>query len=848
MLGLFSLFTPSFYYIKKILKINKNFFVTFKCLTLIAISVILKKGGIMKTNRILFVSMLIIFASTYGAIPTFYEHNKFLLASPGAMYVGLYGYDNPALLTYLHQFDLAFIWSDQTNNWNDFDDWMILTGIPNLGFTISHKESPAGSINRYNLSLGMGDKRQNLGIGYEWSNNDTNILKIGSLTRPVKYLSMGVVGSFASSKGDREVYFDIGFRPLGNEKITFFTDWAIHRGIDIKDSPWSTGLVIEPLSGIRITARYFNDRSITMGINFSFGRTGFFTQSHFDSNQKYQYNTYGIRLGAYDRNIFESFINKNKNYLELDLQGELKYQRYLLFDKSKTLLSVIKLIEVAKNDPTISGIAINLSGMNISAEMVWELREKLKDFKSRNKHIVVYIDEAGLLDYYLASIADRIVIDPQGGINLQGLLMGRIYFKNALDKLGIGVDEWRYFKYKSAAETFSRDKMSEADREQRQAIIDDIYHTIKNDICLARGFTDERFEQLINTEYSFLPKDAIEKNLVDTLGRWDEVKEIVKSIEGKKKKFVDNHTLTYYHLPKDNYWGDKPKIAVIYGLGECAMDTGIKARSLVKDIEWVTERKDIKAVVFRVDSPGGSALASDIIAEAIKKCQKKKPVIVSQGAVAGSGGYWLSMNGDKIVASPFTITGSIGVIGLWLYNKELKEKLGFSTDFVKAGEHADLGFGFTYPFLGQLPDRNLTESEKQRMENLIKSLYKEFVTKVAEGRNKTPDEIENIAQGRVWSGIKGKEIGLVDVIGGIETAIMTAKENAHIPENEDITLIELPKPQPFAPDLFQPKIINTNKEYKEFIRYLQFLTEHNGEALLIMPIEDFMLKTENYLK
>ncbi len=251
---------------------------------------------------------------------------------------------------------------------------------------------------------------------------------------------------------------------------------------------------------------------------------------------------------------------------------------------------------------------------------------------------------------------------------------------------------------------------------------------------------------------------------------------------------------------------------------------------------------------FRVDSPGGSALASDIVAEALTKCQKKKPVIVSQGAVAGSGGYWLSMYGDKIVASPFTITGSIGVIGLWLYNKDFKERLGLSTDFVKAGEHADLGFGFTYPFLGQLPDRNLTESEKQKMEESIKSLYQEFVPKVARGRNKNTAEIEEIAQGRVWSGIRGKEIGLVDTVGGIETAIMIAKEKAHVPYNEDITIIELPKPQPIAPDLFQPKIIGTNEEYAEFIKYLQFLTEHNGQALLIMPLESFMQGKKSYLK
>ncbi len=801
----------------------------------------------MKNYRILFSMLLIAIVFSYGAMPTFYEHNKFLLASPGALYVGLYGYDNPALLTYLHQFDLAFICSDQIGDWNDFNEWMVLTGIPNLGFTINRKKLPTKNLNSYNLALALGNKKHSLGIGYEWSDSDANILKIGSLSRPVRYLSIGITGSFASSGGDREIYFDLGLRPRGDEKITFFTDCAIHKGIELKESFWSAGLAIEPLPGFRITARYFNDRSITLGINFSLGRTGLIIQSHFNSNQKYQYNTYGIRLGAYDRNIFRSLGKKN-NYLELNLNGTLKYQRYLLFDKSNTLLSVIKTIEFAKNDPAITGIAINLSGLDISAEMIWELREKLRDFKSRNKHIVVYIDEAEIMDYYLASIADRIVIDPQGGINLQGLLMGRVYFKNALNKLGIEVDEWRYFKYKSAAETFSRDRMSEADREQRQAIIDDIYYTIKNDICLARGFTGEKFEQLVNELTFFLPKDAIEENLVDTVGRWNEVKEITKRLEGKNIKFVDKASLTCHQLPKDNYWGEKPKIAVIYGLGECAMDTGIKARSLIKDIEWTTERKDIKAVVFRVDSPGGSALASDIVAEAIKKCQKKKPVIVSQGGVAGSGGYWLSMYGDTIVAAPFTITGSIGVIGLWLYNKDLNERLGLSTDFVKAGEHADLGFGFTYPFLGQLPDRNLTESEKKKMEISIKSLYQEFVIKVAKGRKKKTEEIEEIAQGRIWSGIKSKEIGLVDIIGGIETAIMIAKEKAHIPPDEDVTIIELPKPQLIAPNLFQPKIIHTNKEYAEFIKYLQFLAEHNGDALVIMPLEDFMPSKNTYLK
>ncbi len=478
--------------------------------------------------------------------------------------------------------------------------------------------------------------------------------------------------------------------------------------------------------------------------------------------------------------------------------------------------------------------------MEINIELLWELREKLKDFKSAEKHIVVYVDEAEMFTYYLASIADHIVIDPEGMITLPGLLMGRMYFKNTLDKLGIGVDEWRFFKYKSAAEALSRDKMSDADREQRQLIVDNFYNTIKTDICTSRNFAPEYFDALVNQEAIFLPQDALEKKLVDKIGRWDDVKEVVKSLEGKKRSFISAKDLEYYQLPKDNYWGEKPKIAIIYGIGECAMDTGIKARSLVKDFEWVTNRKDIKAVVFRVDSPGGSALASDIIAEAVKKCQKKKPVIVTQGLVAGSGGYWLSMYGDTIVASPLTITGSIGVIGVWLYNKDLKERLGFSTDLVKRGEHADLGFGFVFPILGQLPDRNLNDVEKQKMEALIKTLYKKFVFKVATGRNLKTEQVEEIAQGRVWSGTSGKDIGLVDTLGGMATAIAIAKEKAGILRDAEVTIIELPKPQVLSPNLFQPKFLQVNDEYLEFLRYLSFCAEHNGKALPIMSVDDIL--------
>jgi protease-4 len=273
------------------------------------------------------------------------------------------------------------------------------------------------------------------------------------------------------------------------------------------------------------------------------------------------------------------------------------------------------------------------------------------------------------------------------------------------------------------------------------------------------------------------------------------------------------------------------------------MDQGITARKLVKDFEAAADNSKVKAIVLRIDSPGGDALASDYIAEAMKKAKGKKPIIVSQGFVAASGGYWLSMYADTIVASPRTITGSIGVIGGWIYNKGLKETLGMSTDFVKAGMHADIGFGITLPLVGvQIPDRNLTSEERAVAETSIKTMYKEFVEKVSLGRKKKEGDIEPIAQGRVWSGLDGKQNGLVDVLGGLETAINIAKERAGISKDHDITIVEMPEKGLLDFSRFMPKLfgIETKIASDPTVELLKFRIQHNGEPLPMLPIEDLV--------
>jgi protease-4 len=412
---------------------------------------------------------------------------------------------------------------------------------------------------------------------------------------------------------------------------------------------------------------------------------GLTTQSHFDKNGNQSFNTYGIRVGAYDRHPF-SFLSEEKKYVELNLKGRISYRKYRFFDDSQTLFELIEQIEAAKNDKSISGIVINTSGMRVNREMIWEVREELKDFKSAGKKVVVYIDRVGLDELHLASVADNVVLDPFGNLFLDGFIWGRQYYKGTLEKLGIGFQEFRYFKYKSARETYANDKMSEADRVQLQEIVDDWYYEARKDICEGRKLTYEKFDDIIDNVVYVTPDNALKLGLVDTLARWDAIGDIVEELEGDDKDLINPGSLAKFKLPEDNYWGKKPMIAVIYAIGVCAMDEGIRARTLVKYVEKAVENKNIKAIILRVDSPGGGALASDFIAAALKKGKGKKPIIVSQGFVAGSGGYWLSMYGDTIVSAPSTITGSIGVIGAFFFNKSFKEKLGVSTDFVKRGE------------------------------------------------------------------------------------------------------------------------------------------------------------------
>ncbi len=774
---------------------------------------------------------------------SYYTRYDFLTAPPGLYDNGLSGFANPANLGRIKAPELRFHWSTDGTNAGSFQNWGLLYGSRHLSLGAVHQEYGTAKVTDYRLSLGFGSSTSAFGISYGWSTGDDellgreNVLTLATVDQYNKYLSLGFIGSLSMESSWSELVATLGIRPLGTSVLTVFADGAIEKDMKLKDAPWSAGAIVEPIEGINIVGRYFEDESFTVGLRVSLGTFGIGGQSYYDKRQQLSRYSYFVRTGGLQRSFLTERTQKNTRYLPVSLTGVVGYNKYVLFDdKTLRLMDILTNIRNAVDDPRVSAIAVNLSGMRILPEHAWEIREELRHARKAGLKVIVFIDQVGMSMYHLASVADYIVLDPEGFMNVPGYLQGRTFFKGTIAKLGLGFDEWRFFKYKSAAETFSRSSMSEADALQRQNYIDDIYELAREEICRDRNLSYQQFDDIVNEQVIFLPEEAVAAHLVDTLARWSDKERIIKNVTGEALSRISSDNLLPVSLPAKT-WGPKPQVAVVYALGPCAMDNGIRARWLERVFKQLARSRSVKAVVFRVDSPGGDGMASDVVARAVKQCAEKKPVIISQGQVAASGGYWISMYGDTIVAAPNTITGSIGVIGGWVYDKGISNKLGMSSDYVKHGKHADLGFGIRLPYLGlTIPSRNLTTEEYDRMKETILAFYDRFVTKVAAGRGLPVDSIRKIAEGHWYSGTRGKTIGLVDEVGGLMTALAIALEKAGLSPEDEYDIVEIPKSKGLIN--ISKKLSPLSVEIKQdaVYQYLKMTTEHPGKPLpMLLP-------------
>ena len=454
---------------------------------------------------------------------------------------------------------------------------------------------------------------------------------------------------------------------------------------------------------------------------------------------------------------------------------------------------ILRNIEHAKTDPNIKGIYMELSSIPTSTATLQEIRDKLIEFKESGKFIVTYGESYSQSAYYMASIADKIILNPEGALDLHGMASQITFYKRLLDKLDVEMQIVRgpNNRFKSAVEPYFLDKMSEANREQMDKLLGTLWGQILQGISQSRNISVEQLNQIAdNLETYFDADKALEYGLVDNLYYKDQVLDELKGLTGSNKSINAVGNANYAKSYKDKNVS-KNEVAIIYASGQIYdgkgdETTNIYSENLSKTIRKAREDDNVKAIVLRVNSPGGSALASAIIGRELDLTKEVKPVIVSMGNYAASGGYWISAKGDYIFADPTTLTGSIGVFGTFPNAKGfLNDKVGLTFDVAKTNENAEFP-NFTEP---------LTEFQYSKLQEMVGQTYNDFTKRVAEGRNLRQTYVDSIGQGRVWAGADAIGLGLVDQLGDMEDAIAYAVQKAEL--GSDYKVTEWPKQKDF---------------------------------------------------
>jgi len=489
------------------------------------------------------------------------------------------------------------------------------------------------------------------------------------------------------------------------------------------------------------------------------------------------------------------------------------------------LKSVLNSIDAAAKDKRILAIYLDGSNGKLSSTgfaTLKEVRTALERFRATGKKIIAYNINIDKRDYYLSSVANQIFINPMGSIDINGFRSETMFFKNAFDKYGIGVEVVRVGKYKSFGETWSLDKFSPAARLETQQLLNNLWGEFKTSVGSSRQLTPESIQKMADDRGMFTAAQSIKNKLVDRMAYPDEILTELQKISGadrEDKTSFRRIDIEDYAEVANQKKSSSRKIGVIYAQGSIVSGEGssgqIGGDSLARQLRELRLDKDIKAVVLRVNSPGGSALASDIIQREVRLLHKEKPVVISMGDVAASGGYWISTYSNKIFAESNTITGSIGVIGINFNYQKLANKNGITWDVVKTSKLAG----------GNTITRPRTPQELAISQQMVDDVYDNFLNKVSESRKLPKQKVAEIAQGRVWSGIDAKKIGLVDDIGGLNDAIDYAAQTAKL--DEDWELEEYP-----ASEGWEEKLINQFAGSKE-VRSLQTQDPLSTELLKV---------------
>ncbi len=509
--------------------------------------------------------------------------------------------------------------------------------------------------------------------------------------------------------------------------------------------------------------------------------------------------------------------------------------------KSLGLNDVLANIHKAADDDHIKGIYLGADISPNSYASLEEIRNALIAFKKTGKFIISYAEIMDEHSYYVASVADKIYLNPSGEILLNGFSQQVFYIKGMLDKIGLQPELIRHGKYKAAGEPLIADKMSDDNRKQIESYMGSLYNHFLKNIAISLHKDLKDITEIVNKLMVQNPSDAVRLGMIDSVKYQDEVSGILKAKMGLgEKDKLELVSMSKYKNVSGNTSVSDNKIAILYCVGDIVSGKGddetMGSEKIAETLRKLREDDSYKAVVLRINSPGGSAMASDIIWREVVLCKEKKPVIVSMGNVAASGGYYIATPADVIVAEPNTITGSIGVFGLMINAKELlNDKLGIKIETVKFGEYSDLGS----------PDRPLNEGERKVIQNSIDRIYTDFVKRVSEGRHMSEAQVDSIAQGRVWSGFDAKQIGLIDKFGGLDKAVEIAAKKAKLKEYRRVNLPEMNDPfseiisrlNQSASTYFMKRELGSN-----YIQYLQVKKALKYQGMQMRMSYDFQIQ------
>ena len=514
----------------------------------------------------------------------------------------------------------------------------------------------------------------------------------------------------------------------------------------------------------------------------------------------------------------------------------------------QSLTGLVMQFRKAKVDNRIKAIILDIDTSGVGWGKAEEIRDAITDFRSSGKPVYAYIEFGLNKEYYIATACDKIFVPPPGELFINGLAADVMFFRGSLDKLGVYPDIFQIGKYKSAGDMFTQKQMTDAHREYVNSLLDDLFGRFVDTIAKDRHKTPDEVRKLID-DAPYNAAKAKEVGLIDVAAYRDELEKELKTKLGYK----DSDTLS---LARNEYRDVSPeslglnkgeKIAVIYGTGDITSgssqnspsgEQSIGSDTLAKALNDAAADKTIKAIILRVDSPGGSGLASDIIWHAVQSANQKKPVVVSMSDVAASGGYYISASAAKIVAQPSTITGSIGVVAGKPVMRGLYDWLGISNEYVLRGKQSGM-FRETEKF---------SDEERAKFEAWIRNTYyNDFVPKVAAGRHKDPKDVDAVGQGRVWTGAQARDRGLVDEFGGLERAVQMTKQLAKLPADKEVERVVMPYPQTFLQQLFSSSGDSNTKVAEQQAAVMAALPEDARRAFRFMTLMDRMRNGETML-